>query len=225
MNDHLLRFNHDALFVCADFEGECLNLVTSKPWQFAAVVFKLKKFSKPGESRIDIVETHDIYIGWENLNVSEDAARITRFDKNKWERLAKDPKEVFEKIQDIYNKALFIVGHNFLGYDNHIDRNSRISLGLPVLPIHRKILDTFPLGKGLEDKLNIPYTPDKDLFQYQMKLYHYLPPQARKRGFSTLGALCKLFNVEYDTQKAHDALYDVTVNAEMFANMIHQIDI
>lgn len=225
MNDHLLRFNNDKIFVCCDYEGECLNLVSSKPWQFAAVLFKLKKFTKPGQSRIDIIAQHDIYIGWEDLNVSEDAARITRFDREKWKRLSIDPKDAMLKIADIYNQASYIVGHNFFGYDTHVDRNSRLKLALPLLPIHNKILDTFPLGKGLKEKLDIPYTPDKNLFQYQMKMYHHLPPEARKRGFVTLGALCKLFNVGYDTKKAHDALYDVTVNAEMFANMIHHIEL
>jgi DNA polymerase III epsilon subunit-like protein len=225
MNDHLLRFDYKKTYLCIDYETESLNLAESKPWQFAAVKFRLKEYAKTGESRINVLEEHDIYIGWDYINISKDAATITRFDRAKWARLAVDPKKAFEKTAKLYDEADYIVGHNLLGYDINIDRNSRLRLGLPVLPIHKKILDTLPLGRGIEGRLNIPYTPDKNLLHYQLKMYHYCPPEAKKRGFATLGGFCKLFNIDYDPQMAHDALYDVTRNAEVFAALLHKIEI
>ena len=212
MNEDLLRYNKEAVFCTYDFEGESLNLYASKPWQFACILATQDK----------IIEKHDIFIKWPNLNLSKGAEIVTKIDYARWEREGIAPKDALKIINGCFNKGDYIVGHNLLGYDNHIYRSMCRMLKREPLPAHNKILDTFCLMKGLAERLDIPYQKGSDLLEYQMKMVHKI---VRKRGFATLGALCKLFDIDYDKNKAHDALYDVEVNFKAFKKMLWKIEI
>lgn len=212
MNENLLRYKKDAKICVFDFETEDLNLANTKPWQFACVVGTIN----------DILNEYDIYIDWEDLNMSKAAEEITRFDINKWNERKKDAKKVFSWINSIFEKVDYIVGHNIIGFDTHVYYASCYRLGLVPVDITNKILDTSCLIKGLPEKLDIPISKGSNLFEYQMRLYNTV---VKKRGFATLGALCKLFDVEYDTSRAHDALMDVRWNYEAFRKLIWKINI
>jgi len=210
MNEHLLRMKRDVRFCVFDFETEDLNLFTSKPWQFACVVGMNGR----------VIQKKDIYVRWADLNISREAEQITRFNHLYWEAHARDPKEVFEEINEEFDKADWIVGHNILGYDIHVYRNSCRKLGIKPLPIHKKMLDTYACGKGI--KLEAFYKPSDDFRNYQIRL---LNERVMKRGFATLNAFSKLYDIPTDESKLHDALYDVEINYEVFKKMIWNIEI
>ena len=68
--EDLLRFKFNQKYVIFDTETEGLNLVTSKPWQLAWIEAEGKKITKK----------QNRFLMWEDLNVSEDAARFTGFN-------------------------------------------------------------------------------------------------------------------------------------------------
>ena len=77
MDEHLLRFNKDKTYVFIDCETEnlCLNLARNLPWQISMIKVK-------GEEKLDF---KDYYVEWDrDLNISKEAARITRFNYKKY---------------------------------------------------------------------------------------------------------------------------------------------
>ena len=200
----------DVKFCVFDFETEDLNLYTSKPWQFACVI----------ATNQAIIRKHDIYIKWPDLNISKEAEQITRFNRLHWEAHGVDPKTAFEKIHEEFELADYIVGHNILGYDINIYRSSCRKLGIKPLPIQYKMIDTMCVGKGI--RLEIPYKPGENFLSYQQRMLH---TRVTKKGFATLGGFCKLYEIQTDEKRLHDALYDVTVNREVFKKMIWHVEI
>ena len=69
--EDLLRFKFDQKYVIFDTETEGLNLVSSKPWQLAWIETTGK----------NITRKQNRFLKWSELNVSEEAAKITGFDK------------------------------------------------------------------------------------------------------------------------------------------------
>ena len=76
MKESLLRFNKSQKYLFFDYETCNLNLVSedNKPWQLAFILTDLK-------SEIDKA---DYYVRWKNLKVSKEAAKITGFNKEKY---------------------------------------------------------------------------------------------------------------------------------------------
>ena len=210
MNEQFLRFNKSAKFATFDFETECLNLYTAKPWQFACVV----------GTNNSIVRKHDLLIRWDDLNISREAEQITRFDRLKWEAHAVEPKEAFELMNNEFEEADYIVGHNILGYDIPVYRSACRKLGIKPYPIEKKAFDTMACGKGI--KLEIFYKPGQNFLSYQLQLANF---PVMKRGFATLTAFAKLFDIPLEEGRLHDALYDVTINYEVLKKMLWQIEI
>ena len=66
MNESLLRFDKKQKYLVFDTETEGLNLITSRPWQVAWLIVE------GGE----ILEKHDMFLDWPDLNVSEGAAEL-----------------------------------------------------------------------------------------------------------------------------------------------------
>ena len=65
------------------------------------------------------------------MNVSADAARITRFDYNLWKEKAKNTLEVLELFESyLYNPEYIIIGANLFGYDVYVINTLRKMLGL-----------------------------------------------------------------------------------------------
>ena len=113
MDSHLLRFKDDKLFVFIDFETEnlCLNFSNNVPWQMAMLK------SKGGEK----TDERDIMIEWDRkVNVSAEAAKITRFSYDKYNKLKIPHTEAFEVMEQWLEEADYIVGHNILGFDMYL---------------------------------------------------------------------------------------------------------
>ena len=68
-----------------------------------------------------IVDQKDIFIKWDtDLKISEDAARITRYDQKKVDRIGVKPEEIFATVEDWLDSCDYIMGHNTLGFDIYL---------------------------------------------------------------------------------------------------------
>lgn len=210
MNEHLLRSNKAAKFCVFDFETEDLNLFSAQPWQFACV----------SATQDTVFRKHNLLLRWPNLNISKGAEQVTRFNRLTWEANAIDPNKAFEIINAEFDAADWIGGHNIFGYDIHIYRSSCRRLGIKPLPIHKKFIDTMACGKGI--KLELHYQPSEKFIRYQMRMVNNI---ILKKGFATLTAFAKLYGIEIDETKTHDALYDVEINYQVLKKMLWQVEV
>ena len=107
MKEKLLRFNKKQKYMFFDYETCNLNLVSeqNKPWQLAFIVTDLSK----------VTDKADYLVRWKNLKVSKEAAKITGFNKAKYEKNNVCAEKVlthFEKY--LYDDSIIKVGHNIL---------------------------------------------------------------------------------------------------------------
>ena len=209
--EDLLRFKFDQKYVIFDTETEGLNLVTSKPWQLAWIEATGKK----------IVKKQNRFLKWDDLNVSEDAAKVTGFDKKDYESKAEDPAVVFKEFMDLISQDdVIVVGQNILGYDLYmlgvIARNLNIVMDYSFI---NNCFDTKAIATALAKGNK---TPDKDDFiGWQIKWLHY-----RERGLKTNQKfLLQHYEIDFNEAKLHDALYDIEKNFEIFQKQLWELDI
>lgn len=210
MQDNLLRFNYNQKYLVWDCETEGLNLIQSRPWQISWLVAKGDK----------ILSQHDHFIAWKDLNISEDAKRITGFSEEKYLRKAEDPAEVFEKFSSfLYNPEYISVGQNLLGFDVYIVNVWRDLLGLkPDYEYLKRLIDTKSISTAILKKIPV----DRENFlAWQYKLLNH-----REKGVRTSQAtMLKYFDIPHDSKKLHDAAYDVEMTFRIFRKQIFSIDI
>lgn len=209
--EDLLRFKFDQKYVIFDTETEGLNLVSSKPWQLAWIEATGKKITKK----------QNRFLKWDNLNVSEDAAKVTGFDKKDYESKAEDPAVVFKEFMDLISQDdVIVVGQNILGYDLYIlgviARNLNIIMDYSFI---NNCFDTKAIATALAKGNK---TPDKDDFiGWQIKWLHY-----RERGLKTNQKfLLQHYEIDFNEAKLHDALYDIEKNFEIFQKQLWELDI
>jgi len=209
--EDLLRFKFDQKYIIFDTETEGLNLVSSKPWQLAWIEATGKK----------IIKKQNRFLKWHDLNVSDDAARITGFNKQDYISKAEDPEKVYKEFMDlIMDEDVIIVGQNILGYDIYmlgvIARNLGVEIDYSFIS---RILDTkviaTALGKGNK-------TPDKDdMLTWQLRYLNY-----RERGLKTNQKfLLQHYEIPFDENQLHDALYDIEKNFEIFQKQLWELDV
>lgn len=210
MDEDLLRYRHKQKYCLFDYETEGTNLYLSKPWQLAWLLAEGKNITK--------VEDH--YLWWENLNISEGAARATKFNYSVYKSKAVDPKPVLEKFEEIlYDEDYIILYHNGLSFDAFIHNTYRRLMGKkPDYSFLKRCIDTHLLAKAI--KLNIPV--DKDNFlPWMYKLQSF-----RQKGLKTnLTALGKEYEIEHDYENLHNARVDIDLNFKVFLKQIWQIEI
>ena len=99
MKEDLLRFNNKQKYILFDFETCSLNLgsLKNKPWQLSFLVAQGK----------NIIDKKNFYIAWENLELSPDARRITRFNDKKHQKLAVDPALVLKEFEKYLYESLW----------------------------------------------------------------------------------------------------------------------
>lgn len=209
--EDLLRFKFDQKYVIFDTETEGLNLVTSKPWQLAWIEATGKKITKK----------QNRFLMWDDLNVSEDAARVTGFNYQTYAKQAEDPLVVYKEFMDLISQDdVIIVGQNLLGYDIYILGVIARKLGLDIdYSFVNRIFDTKAIATALAKGNK---TPDKDDFiAWQIKWLHY-----RERGLKTnQKRLLEYYDIKFDESKLHDALYDIEKNFEIFLKQLWELEI
>ncbi|MAG59393.1 hypothetical protein CMO96_01200 [Candidatus Woesebacteria bacterium] len=213
MKENLLRFNKKQKYLVFDFETCSLNLASpdNKPWQLAFMAYEGDK----------LIESADYYIHWDNLKLSEGARRVTGFSDSKYKKRAQPPEKILDHFEKyLYNKKYINLGHNILGFDIYIHNIFRKLLGRkPDYSYVNNSIDTLCLAKAIAKDIKI--NDDDELMSWQFKLNSIY-----ERGMRlSLGACCKTYGVELDSNKLHDALYDIQRNYEVFKQMLWKIEI
>ena len=211
MDGHLIRFDEDKTFVFIDCETEnlCLNSFNNLPWQIAMIK------AKGGQ----ILDSKDYYVGWDrDVNVSVEAARITRFNPVDYDKRKIKFEEIFPTIEDWLDNADYIVGHNILGFDIYLIKDFYNYVGKDYRHLMSKIIDTNCIARGI--KFELPYRTSENFLEYQYKLVH-----ERRKGIKTnLTALGREFQIEHDYDRLHDALVDLELNLKVWNQLKYQLD-
>lgn len=208
----LLRYQDNQRFILLDTETEGLNLARSKPWQIAYAICTIH-----GVESINVR-----YPKWDDLQVSDDAARVTHFDKAKYLSLAEDPDLILKDFENLlFNDEYLLLGHNLLGFDSYVLNTWRRLLGRPTdWSFVPRIVDTLCLSRAYRYQI----VPDKTSFlswQYKMLTKH-----SRAKGMgASLGSMAREFDISYDERMAHDAAYDIGINHEVFKKLLWSVEV
>lgn len=213
--EDLLRYSQQK-YIVYDFEtcGLSLSSLDNKPWQLGLLVCENNQ----------IIERHNFYIKWDNLNISKEAAIVTKFNKEDYLRKAQDSKyclDILEKY--LYNKDYLCLFHNGLQFDVYIHNIYRKLLGLKTdYSYINRCIDTNALAKGI--KLGIKYDKyqDNDLLAYQYRML-----SIRQKGLKTnLTQLGQENNIEFQYDRLHDGVKDCELLWLIWTKVIRwQIDI
>jgi len=208
IKEDFLRNLPNQLYLGWDTETEGLNLVRSRPWQLAYVLYKGDK----------TIESFDRYIRWDDINVNPEAAKVTGFDLEKYKDLAEDPKKVFEEFSEYLDDPSIInFGHNILGFDIYMDKVARKGCGAKhSWDYLERSIDTLSLAKGYKGNVK----PDFENFL----AWQFTMQQTRGRS-NKLTDLAKEFSIEIDEKLAHKADYDVFINYKVMKQFINIYDI
>ena len=211
MDGHLIRFEENKTFVFIDCETEnlCLNECNNLPWQIAMIKAEGGK----------MVDSKDYYVAWNrDINISADAARITRFNPVDYNKKKIKFEEIFPTIKDWLDNADYIVGHNILGFDIYLIKDFYNYAGEEYQHLMDKIIDTNCVAKGI--KFELPYKEGEDFLEYQYKLTH-----ERRRGVKTnLAFLGKEYEIKHDPNKLHDALADLELNLKVWNQLKYRLE-
>lgn len=210
MNGELLRFDKRQKYLVLDTETEGLNLISSKPWQVAWIVAQGDK----------VLEKHDYYIKWNNLKISEEAANITGFSQEDYERRAAPNHEAWEKFASyLYDPQYKIVGQNLLGFDVYMINVWRRLRHLPPdYSFVNRIIDTKSLATAIAKSIPI----DKANFlAWQYRMLNF-----REKGLKTSQiTLLRKYSIPFDEKRLHDALYDIEMNYKIFRKQLYDIEL
>lgn len=196
---NLLRDNKEQRYAVIDGESCNLNLgdLENKSWNWGIL-------DCIGDT---IIKTHNVLIKWPKLNISKEAALVTRFSQENIDKNGIEPQKALDILDSyIYNPEYKLIIHNGLGFDVYLHDIFRRNLGLKTdYSYIYRILDTNCLAKGI--KLNIKYDGknEKDLLVYQYRLQNII-----QKGLKTnLTLLGKENEIEFDYENVHSGLLDV----------------
>jgi hypothetical protein len=222
---NLLRYKFkDFKFVVFDYETENLNLCClNKPWELGYIVVENGKITKEVNDRIL----------WKDLNISDDAKRITKFDIEEYKNTAKDPKEVLNNFERyLLDKDFIAVHYNGLNFDMYIHQLFRKKLGmLSDYSFLYRSIDVLSLCRAYRLQYQPPETREDFFFwQTQLALYYSHPKlrSIRKKqmnGSTTLSSMAKELDVAVSGDAWHSGLYDVKVTWEVLKSLFWKLEI
>lgn len=170
-----------------------------------------------------VVKEHNIYIkDWKtDLEIGTEAARITRYNPYIVETQGISPEEAFPVISKALDECDYVMGHNILGFDLYLIKEYYKMFGRDYRHLVDKIIDTNCLAKAVKTGLN--YSKDK----YDSLLDFQYPMQGlRQKGLkSSLTALGKEYNLEFDEEKLHDGIFDLYLNLQVWNKLKYSLDI
>jgi len=204
-DENLLRYRK-IRFLTADCETEGLNAFYHRPWQIAWSITEGGK----------IISCKQYHLRIPNLNVGKDAARITKFDLEYHNRVARDPKEVYDELAvDWFDERNFIVLQNYYFDLNKIKVLERL-LGInKYYNFNKRVYDAIALSKAFRLQINPPENRE-DYVKWQFSMLNF-----KQKGLKTsLGTMAKEFGIEWDDFKSHEARYDVIKTSELFQKLI-----
>ena len=191
-------------YLVFDTETEGLNLFSSKTWQLSWIVCQGNK----------ILETHDEFIIHKELNIPEIVKKLTGFNWETYNRKAKPLDEVWSKFENyIFDPQYIVVGQNLLGFDVYMLAILQRLLGQePDYSYLPRIYDTRALGKAYREELD---KPNKDFLSWQYKIINDRSLKAKV----SQNQLLKFFDIEFDQDKLHNALYDIQMCYQIFLKL------
>ncbi len=209
----LLRYQDNQRFLCWDVETEGLSLTRARPWQIAYAICTIK-----GIESINVR-----YPLWEDLSVSEEAARVTRFDMKDYRARAEPADEVLKDFESIlFDPSIMSLGHNLLGFDVYVVNTWRRLCGQKTdWSFVPRVVDTLALSRAYR----YGHAPDRsNPLAWQYKMLGIRGTRAKGMGCS-LGAMAREFGVEYDERQAHNASYDCHVNHAVFNKLAWSVEV
>lgn len=210
IGSQLRRYRDDQQYLGPDFETTGLNLAESLPWELAFALFTNKR----------IISIQQYYIRWPSLLMSDDAARVTRFNRAKYEQEARDPKEVLAIYEShLYDPKNDVVMQNGLFFDVYIHDLWRKRCGLKSdFSYLSRYIDTIALTKAFKKG----WTPDLvNFLSWQYKACGY-----REKGLkSSLESTGKDLGIQHDYSNLHAAGSDVELMAKIFQQQIWKIEV
>ena len=212
MDEHLLRFNKDKTYVLIDCETEnlCLNSMHNLPWQIAMIKTQGEK----------VLDSKDYYVKWDRpINVSKEAARITKFNQKKYDSSAVMYDEIFPTVFDWMENCDYVLGHNLLGFDMYLVKDLYLKMDKPYHHLMNKVIDTLALARGI--KSGEAYKPESSLLEYQYRMINY-----RRKGMKTnLAQLGRDYDIDHDYDNLHNALVDLELNLKVWNKLKWQVEI
>lgn len=212
MNENnLLRHKKDFRYISLDTETENLNPVFNRPWQIGWCI------TEGGQ----IISKHEYHIRISDLNVSPDAARVTKFNMAEHLKKAQDPRKVYELfLNDFDDPRNQIVAQNFY-FDWNIILNLAKYIGVQNKSIvNNRLYDTIALSKAYRLGKSPPDVRE-EYVNWQFSMLNL-----RKKGLKTsLGLMCREFGIDFSDEFSHSALYDATKTSELFQKLIMTVKV
>lgn len=208
LKNDFLRNLKDQLYLVWDTETEGLNLVRSRPWQISYHLFKGN----------NLLESHDRFVWYDDLDVSPEAAKVTGFNYLDYKEKAENPAEVFTHFSEyLDDESVINVGHNILGFDIHVDQTARSLAGVKHnWDYLKRSVDTLCLARGYKNEIK-PNFSGFLAWQFSMLTL-------RTRG-NKLAEIAKQLGIEFDEKKLHDANFDTLLNYKVFRQFLNTYDI
>jgi DNA polymerase III epsilon subunit-like protein len=208
--EDLLRFNFEQKYIVLDTETEGLNLLNSRPWQISWITAKGK-----------LIQTkNDRFAKWNDLNISDDAARVTGFDVYKYDCKAEDPALIVNDLWSVLSDPNYlIIGQNILNFDVYILNVLRKYCGLkPDNSYINRIIDTRALAMAIA--LGHKQIDKNDVLN-QFRFINYRDKKIK----TSQASLLKHYAIDHDPSKLHDGMYDIEMTFKIFQKQIQEIDI
>ena len=197
-------------YLVFDTETEGLNLHSSKTWQLSWIVCQGNK----------VLETHDKFIKHKELNIPEVVRKLTGFDWDKYNSKAESLISVWSKFEKyLFDPQYIVVGQNLLGFDVYMVSHLQRMLGQePDYSYLPRIYDTRALAKASREELD---KPRGDLLSWQYKIINDRTLKAKV----SQNQLLKFFDIDFDEEKLHDALYDIKMCYKVFLKLKKHMDL
>lgn len=195
---------YDQKYIVFDTETEGLNLHSSKPWQIAWIVCQGYK----------VIETHNRFLDFDDLEIPDIVKKLTGFSWDTYNEKKEDPETVLADFEEyLYDPQYKIIGQNLLGFDVYMIAELQRMFGKKCdYSYLNRIYDTRALGKAHRENLNKP----KDNFlSWQYKIIH---DRTLKSKVSQI-QLLKFFDIDFEKEKLHDALYDIEMCYQIFCEL------
>ena len=207
-----VRDNPNQIYAIIDTETEGLSLIgKNRPWQCGYVLYQNGRIIKESER----------FIRWDDLNISEGAARVTRFDWNEYRGKAEDPMVVLKDLEEhLGNSEIVKIIHNSHNFDAFIIKNWREALGLVNdYSYLNDTIDSNALARAV--KKGVKKIERQDWKMMMFRFANYV-----EKGLKTsLTSLGKEFKIEHDYDSLHRGLSDVHLNIKVFEKLKWQIEI
>ena len=197
-------------YLVFDTETEGLNLHSSKTWQLSWIVCQGNK----------VIETHDKFIKHKELNIPEVVRKLTGFDWDEYNSKAESLISVWSKFEKyLFDPQYIVVGQNLLGFDVYMVSHLQRMLGQqPDYSYLPRIYDTRALAKAYREELD---KPRGDLLSWQYKIINDRTLKAKV----SQNQLLKFFDIDFEEDKLHDALYDIKMCYKVFLKLKKHMDL